>query len=366
MNRFFKNCLITAVFLSLNLSAAIAQEPGQSLIKDIADKTTLSGQFFLTYQVLDKEDKFRNDFSLRRGYITIKSQLNNFISVRFTQDIIIDSEGGDAGNVEMRLKFAQIRIDNGYLPFMKNSWLEAGLIGMPFFSFEDRVNDYRVQAPMYLDRYRILPSADFGISLSGLIGGKVNSDYQKKVSSSLPGRFGSYSFGLYNGGGFYAVEMNSNKTFEGRLTLRPFGDKLPGLQASYSFVNGKGNKIEAPEFSFHHLYLTWESEWLVMAGQIHSGTGNFLGTWTDDNGEAYDNNGYSIFTEIKFVPTKLALMGRYDYHDLKSEDPLLQKTITAGVSYRFAGGSKVLLNTSNLKVNQDIIRSYEIALDLRF
>ena len=366
MNKLSKNILIIAVILYLTQSAAIAQEPAPSLIKEIADKTTVTGQFFLIYEVLNKDEKNYNDFSLRRGYITVKSQINEFISFKFTQDIIFDSEGGDAGNIEMRLKNAMVRIDNGYLPFMKNSWLEAGLIGMPFFSFEDRVNDYRVQAPMYLDRFRVLPSADFGISLSGLIGGKVNSDYQKKVSSSFPGRFGSYSFGLYNGGGYYVAEMNSNKTFEGRLTLRPFGDILPGLQASYSYVNGKGNTIEAPEFNFHHLYLTWESLWLIMAGQIHSGTGNFLGTWTNDLGEVYDNQGYSAFTEIKFVPTKFAIMGRYDYHELKSEDPLKQRTIGGGICYRFAGANKVLLNTNQLKINQEIIRSYEIALDLRF
>ena len=366
MNRFLKNCLIIAVISAITLSAGMAQEQAPSLLKDIADKTTVSGQFFLIYQVMDKEDICYNDFSLRRGYITVKSQINEFISFKFTQDIIFDSEGGDAGNIEMRLKNAMVHIDNRYLPFMKNSWIDAGLIGMPFFSLEDRVNDYRVEAPMYLDRYKVLPSADFGISFSGLIGGKVDSDYQKRVSSSLPGRFGSYSIGLYNGGGYYAVEMNSNKTFEGRITVRPFGDRLPGLQVSYSYLNGKGNKLEAPEFTFHHGYLTWECPWLVLAGQIHSGTGDFLGTWTNDLGEAYDNNGYSVFTEVKFVPTKFALMGRYDYHNLKSEDPLIQKTLTGGVSYRFAGANMILLNASNLKINQEIIRSYEIALDLRF
>ena len=364
-NRIIKG-ISAAILTCITIGTALPQEQEPTLLKSIAEKTTVSGQFFLIYQVLDKEDKSYNDFSLRRGYITIKSDLNDFISFKFTQDIIIDIEGNDAGNIEMRLKNALVRINNSYLPFMKNSWFEAGLIGMPFFSFEDKINDYRIHAPMYLDRHRVIPSADFGISLSGLIGGKVNSDYQKKVSNSFPGRYGSYSFGMFNGGGFYAIEMNNNKTFEGRLTLRPFGDRLPGLQLSYSYLNGKGNKVEAPDFSFNHLYLSWESQWLVLAGQIHSGTGNFLGTWTDEMGEAYDNNGYSIFGEVKFVPTKLALIGRYDYHNIESEDPLLQKTISGGVCYRFAGQNKVLLNASNLKINEEMIRSYELALEIRF
>lgn len=51
-----------------------------------------------------------------------------------------------------------------------------------------------------------------------------------------------------NGGGYHAVEVNENKSVEPRLSLRPFGDILPGLQTHYVGAYGKGNTTYSPDW----------------------------------------------------------------------------------------------------------------------
>lgn len=54
-------------------------------------------------------------------------------------------------------------------------------------------------------------------------------------------KYGTFSIGIYNGGGYHAMEENTNKTVESRLTFRPFPQTIPGLQFSYNMIYGKGN-----------------------------------------------------------------------------------------------------------------------------
>ena len=343
-----------------------AQNSDQSLLKQLTTNTSFSGQWFIIYQIEENEGDYFNEFTLRRGYLTFNHRFNDIFSVRFTQDITLDEEGSDAGNIEMRLKYCLLRINNHFMPALRNSYWEVGLINRPWFAFEDKVNDYRVQGAMFMDKYDILGSADFGVSLTGLIGGEVGGEYQRRVSSQFPGLYGSYSIGVYNGGGYHAIEANSNKTIEGRLTLRPLGNYLPGLQITYNFVNGKGNIPSMPDFHFNHLYLTWESKPLIIAGQIYKGTGNAGGTYVSEEGNSYDNRGFSIFGEAKILPTNFALITRIDRHHVSGESIADCSSVIAGVCYRFLKHNKLLLNTDINKRNGSVTRFYEAAIEIRF
>jgi hypothetical protein len=366
MKRAFKLTAEGIILLLIALSPMNGQTIDEGLLKKLTANTSFSGQWFLIYQVREESGEYYNGFSLRRGYITFNKRLNDIMSVRFTQDIVLDEEGTDAGNIEMRLKYCLLHIDNTYLPVMTNSWWEIGLINRPLFGFEDKVNDYRVQGAMFLDKYKILSSADFGVSFSGLIGGEVNSEYQQMVSNSFPGRYGSYSFGIYNGGGYHAIEANPNKTLEGRVSVRPFGDILPGLQLSYSFLKGKGNIAEMPDFQFNHLYLTWQSRPLVIAGQVYSGRGNGAGSLVNETGISYTNRGYSIFAEARLVPTKWAIMTRFDSHHVYGAVPVDCSSVVGGICYRFLENNKLLLNTDIRKRNGAVTRLFEAAIEIRF
>ena len=364
-NNLYKSAFVLTALMILSFKVH-SQQTDNSLLRQLTTGTTFSGQWFIIYQVEESEGEYFNEFTLRRGYITFSKVFNDIFSVRFTQDITLDEEGSDAGNIEMRLKYCLLRINNQFIPVMSHSWWEVGLINRPWFGFEDKINDYRVQGAMYMDKYDVLGSADFGISLSGLLGGEVNSEYQRRVSNQFPGLYGSYSIGVYNGGGYHAIEANSNKTIEGRLTLRPFGNMLPGLQVSYNFVNGKGNIPSMPDFHFNHLYLSWQSRPLVVAGQIYQGTGNAEGTFIDEAGTSYNNRGYSLFGEIKLLPTNLALMSRIDHHRVSGVSNTDRSSIVAGVCYRFLGNNKLLINTDIRKRNGSVTRFYEAAVEIRF
>ncbi len=366
INRRLRSAAMVAAFITIATGLFGQTSSEQSVLRQLSSGTSFSGQWFMIYQVRESGGDYSNQFLLRRGYITFNKRFNEYFSVRFTQDIITDDEGTDAGNIEMRLKYCLLHIDNTFMPVLKNSWWEMGLINRPWFGFEDKVNDYRVQGAMYLDKYKVLSSADFGVSFSGLIGGEINADFQKNVSSSFPGRFGSYSIGLYNGGGYHAIEANSNKTVEGRVTLRPLGNTLPGLQISYNFLNGKGNTPAAPDFNYHHLYLSWQSRNLTVAGQVYKGRGNGGGLWFDESGESFMNRGYSLFGEAKILPTNWALITRYDRFNLDGDAPAECNSVVAGICYRFAGGNKILVNTDIQKRDDVETRLYEVALEIKF
>jgi hypothetical protein len=101
---------------------------------------------------------------------------------------------------------------------------------------------------------------------------------------------------------------NRNKVLEGRLTLRPLPDLIPGLQFTYFGITGKGNKDTNPDWNVNLGFVSYEHEYVVLTGQYYKGKGNQSGE------DEYDKDGYSFFTEIK-PHKKFSLIGRYDYFD---------------------------------------------------
>lgn len=65
---------------------------------------TIKGDWFLAHQwFIPNHDN--NAFKLKRGYLTVENTFSNTFSARYIQDITIDNEGDDAGNVELRFKY---------------------------------------------------------------------------------------------------------------------------------------------------------------------------------------------------------------------------------------------------------------------
>jgi hypothetical protein len=165
-----------------------------------------------------------------------------------------------------------------------------------------------MQDTMFMEKNGLFNSADIGATFVSLIGGEMPKEYQETVSHYYPGRYGSMSFGIYNGGGYTAAEKNENKALEGRLTIRPLPDIIPGLQFSYFGTTGKGNKDTKPDWTTNLGFVSFEHEYVVLTGQYYWGKGNQKG---DDE---HEKKGYSIFTELK--PMKeFSVIGRYDHFD---------------------------------------------------
>ncbi|MBS3807021.1 MAG: hypothetical protein KGY60_05905 [Bacteroidales bacterium] len=327
------------------------------------------GQWFLGYRYGELNQEPLNQFTLKRGYITIKNRFSEHWSVRFTQDITLDQEGSDRGNVEMRLKYCYINYQAGDFGVFTDPQVEAGLVHRPWLDFEQKINSYRVQGTMFLERVGLMNSADFGLTFSSLLGGEISERYQKEVNDDYPGRYGSFSVGIYNGGGYHALEYNQTKNLESRLTLRPFPASLPGLQFTYNLALGKGNTELAPDFLMHSGFISYELPRLTLTGQYYEALGNSSGSYANTRGGAYHNEGYSFFAEYKIPHTPLSLFGRYD-HFLCGEVniPDSRRAIT-GVGYNFYRQSKLVLDVDALDQglngnwNNQI---YEAVVEIRF
>ncbi|MDF1547942.1 MAG: hypothetical protein P1P88_08965 [Bacteroidales bacterium] len=359
----FNIILLLFCFLGIINKSLLAQEKDSILTaKEIFQNTTISGQYFIAYNYDDKSDL--HNFLLKRGYFTINTKLSDVFSVRYTQDIQIDKEGTDAGNVEFRLKYLYLKakLDN----ILKNSFIEAGMVHRPWVEFEQHINQYRVQGAMFVERNLQLGSADFGITYVGLLGGKLDKKYQDEVNSKEAGKYGSFAIGIFDGGGYHAIEQNSNKTIETRLTLRPFPNSMPGVQFSHGLAYGKSNLADSiPTFLMNIFMLSSESKFHKFTAQYHVGEGDAEGNNIDALNESYDVEGFSFFGELMIPKTNWAVFSRYDNFKVFEASTAKTETIIAGVAYKFLK-NKLVFDYQQVKKPAETINYYEIALEIAF
>ncbi|MGQ9569478.1 MAG: hypothetical protein ACUVUQ_01285 [Thermodesulfovibrionales bacterium] len=257
-----------------------------------------------------------NQFVVKRGYLTVQKDFTSWFTGRITLDVTTVKDPEDPedapnnldGSIAARIKYIYGQFNLPDFAFFTKPIVEFGVVHMPWLDFEEHVNFYRCQDTMFLERNETFNSADIGVTFVSLLGGKMNNEYQEKVNHYYPGRYGSMSLGVYNGGGYHASEKNENKVIEGRLTLRPLPDVIPGLQLSYLGIYGKGNKDTDPNWRVNLGYASFEHEYFVLTGQYYDGKGNQKGA--DEN----DKDGYSFFAELK-PHKKFSIIGRYDYFD---------------------------------------------------
>jgi len=356
--------IIRTIFLILFFNISSFSQKDSSLLKKIIQKTEFSGNWYLAYKYnLHNND---NNFELKRGYLTLKSKLNKYISVRYTQDITLDKEGSDAGNIEIRMKYLYMKLKPFRKGVLKNSFAEFGLVHRPFVDFEQKINAYRSQGKMFIEKVGIVNTSDFGVLYGGLIGGKLNNTLQNKVGKHHPGKYGSFAIGIYNGGGYHAIEANNNKTIEGRLTIRPLPNKLTGLQFSYGSVYGKGNSInDNNDFIMSLFAMTYENPIYILTSQYYIGKGDYKGKYLDINNASAKNEGYSIFGEIKIPKTSFAIFGRYDNFSSNQNSDYFKSGYFGGITYRFLK-SKVFVfyGKDNFSNNEENI--FEIVLEVAF
>ena len=310
--------MLNGVSIVFGSDEEVSQKDIEALVKALKG-IKIEGLWYLSYQ--DGEENNNTNFSrfaLKRGYLTIKKDIMPWLSARITTDISqVKDESTDVtgkvysnydGSVAVRIKYLYGQFNLSDIGFLTKPNIEFGLVHMPWLDYEEHVNFYRLQDTMFLERNHTFNSADTGITFSSLLGGTMDQDYQKRVTKYYPGRYGSVSFGVYNGGGYHASEKNDNKVFEGRLTIRPLPDILPGLQFSYFGITGDGNKSTNPDWRTNLGFMSFEHECLTLTGQYYWGKGSQGGS------DEFDKKGHSVFAEIKPMD-KFAIIGRYDHFD---------------------------------------------------
>ncbi|SPD73094.1 conserved exported hypothetical protein [uncultured Desulfobacterium sp.] len=302
-----------------------------------------------------------NKFRLTRGYLTVEKEILPWFGARVTLDTYQDTEDTDE-SYKMRLKYyyAQFKAPNlGFLTGMKS---EVGMGHMPWLDFEENINPYRCQGTMAIERAGVFNSSDLGVSLMGDLGGRIKDSRLIIGDDHYDGRYGTWHLGVYNGSGYHESEDNNNKVIEGRLSLRPVPDIIPGLQLSYFGLRGDGNDDstgEWPEYNVNLGMLSYQNPWVIFTGQCFTSEGNAKGKWVDALGHALDTKGYSAFGNVKLpvLDKKIALFARYDHFD-QDDDGLIAgdadyDMYMGGIAYDIYKGNMILLTYETTDYGRD-------------
>ncbi len=275
-----------------------------------------------------------NTFSIKRGYFRVDKKITPWLGAHLTYDVHQES-GGDW---KARLKYLYAEFRPGDLGFFTDNRAELGMGHIPWLDFEEHINPYRCQGTMAIERAGTFNSADLGISIRGNLGGRLDDAGSTVGNHHYDGRWGSWHVGVYNGSGYHSTEKNGNKVFEGRLSLRPFPDILPGLQFSGFMLNGEANNRNAnndfPDYQAYVGMMSFQHPRLILTTQYITTHGNKDGSWTDARGHALWTQGASVFLNVKppiygLVPSldrKLNFFFRYDWMDRDKKDRVAKET----------------------------------------
>lgn len=355
-----KSALLKKSLLAMSLACL----PGTAFAADngsVADlKVSLSG--FAEYDAgqtgtaAGKHNNF-NQFTLTRGYLTVTKGITPWLSGRVTTDIYQDNNAGNsAGSWNERLKYLYAQANIPDLGFMTGMKSEIGLGHTPWLDFEESLYPYRCQGATLTDRAGIQTSSDIGVSVMGSFGGKLEEAGSKVGTSSYDGRYGTWHFGVYNGGGYHATENNQNKVVQARVTARPLPDMLPGLQLSYFGAFGRGNIATQPDFSLSQGTVSFQHPDFTLYGIYFKSKGTYSGSLLSPAPASGSLNvvGYNFFANyhLPVLAKKLAVFGRYDH--VNDDDSHTVATdadysmYVAGISYDIFKGNQVLVDYENV------------------
>ena len=243
-----------------------------------------------------------NQWTLTRGYLTVTKEITPWLYARSTTDIFQDTANG-SWLLREKYLYAELRPPNLGNVLTQNK-AEIGLGHTPWHDFEETVYPYRCQGTIPIERAGVFSSADIGVNLRGNFGGQLANAKELTGNPGYDGRYGSWHVGVYNGSGYNSTETTNtpnstppgpgnyqNKVPEYRVTLRPLPDLLPGFQATYFGLYGKGNTSSANNFGAPFLnyfpdwivnmgYLSYQNPWVILTAQMFWTKGNQAGNWT--------------------------------------------------------------------------------------
>jgi hypothetical protein len=194
-------CLTSLAVLSLS-GAALAQTPDDAPRPTNYPAVTFGVVSFLQYAAELHEQDGYNSFDVTRGYLNIRARLNDRVGVRFTPDVRPTTDANLDRNLALRLEYASLDVQ-----VTDNMQVMFGLHEMPWLTFEETVNRYRVLGPFFSERLALLPGAtDLGASIK------------------YAGERSEVHLGVYNGEGYGRAEIDKYKSIDGRATFRPFSE----------------------------------------------------------------------------------------------------------------------------------------------
>ena len=273
-----------------------------------------------------------NAFDLTRAYLNVNGQLSRNVRFRFTPDVKRVTDGSLSGSLVVRVKYAFVELDNVKAA---RSWVRFGAHQTPWLDFEEGIDRYRVQGTMFSEREGLIPgSSDFGVG------------YFTPV-----GKYIDIQTGIYNGEGYTQTDVNKYKSFQGRVTVRPFagkgianGFRLSGFYNAGWYAANRPRRLGIVMGTFEHTHL-------VATLQHLAATENPSASAPRD----IDRLGSSGFVEIRQGVSGWAAIARVDLLDPDRglADNSQRRTI-AGLAYWMVWPrSRIGLVVTNERVHYD-------------
>lgn len=307
----------------IGLAAAAAPTPTASpATAPVKVGTTIFTDFTYTGSPASKDADgnavHTSAFDVSRAYINVAGGLTPRVTFRVTADIkrLTSPSSPSAtsldGSQSFRLKYAygQIGLD-GFLP--KGSWVRLGAQQTPFVDYGESLYRYRFQGTQMVEREGFLSSSDFGVT------GRLN----------LPSEYGDVHLGLYNGESYAKAELNDQKSFQIRATLRPLPRHtfMKGLRVT-GFYNADRYQKGAPR---NRLVLNgaFEHKYLVLGTDLVRATDQ-----TSARGARVESSALTVWARPRTTMGIEGLVRHDRYKPNKSVDGRRLRTIV-GVAYWF-------------------------------
>jgi hypothetical protein len=287
-------CLTSIVVLSL-ARPAFAQGPDTAAATP-APVTFPAVSFgvvsFLQYAAELHEGDGYNAFDVTRGYFNVEARLSNRVRVRFTPDVRPTTDASLNRNLALRLEYASldVKVSDGVSVMF-------GLHEMPWLTFEESLNRYRVLGPLFAERLGLIPGpSDLGASIKAT------------------GARTEVHAGVYNGEGYGRAEADKYKSLDGRVTVRPFAADGAAANVSISGFYQYGWYARDRPRNVAIVMGSYEQRHVVATAQYLTATDNpFVAV-------DVERRGMSFFGEGRQGPTGWAGVGGVDFFDPDASD----------------------------------------------
>ena len=288
----------------------------------------------------DGNDVTLNSFNVTRTYINITGNISHNIAFRITPDITRETESATAatsiaGNYVFRLKygFVQFNLDDHLNPGRTGSWVRLGVQQTPWVDYIENIYRYRFQGTIFEEREGFLSSSDVGASFH----------------YNFAHNYGEVHTGFYNGETYTKPEVNNQKGFQIRGTLRPLPSDpvLRGLRVNAfwdkdAYLKDADRNRTIFGVTFEHKYVNAAFEYLWATDQTSV-------TKPPPASIAIDGRGYSWWITPR-SPIGWEALLRYDHLEPNNAQPGTRNRWIGGVAYWFPHQGNV---STSLMLNVD-------------
>jgi hypothetical protein len=309
-------CLSAIIVLTLSTSAwAQAPQDTAPPATTTFPTVTFGVVSFLQYAAELHESDGYNSFDVTRGYLNIQARLSDRVKVRFTPDVRPTTDASLDRNLALRLEYASLDVQAS-----DGVAVMFGLHEMPWLTFEESLNRYRVLGPFFAERLGLIPGAtDLGASIRATTG---------RTDIHL---------GVYNGEGYGRAEIDKYKSIDGRATFRPFaeGSELGRVSISGFYQYGWYAKDRPRNVAI--AMGSYENTHVVATAQYLSATDNpFVAV-------DVQRRGLSFFGEGRQGPTGWAAIGGVDFFvpDASNENDSRRRLIFGGAHWSQVGRGRL-------------------------